>query len=226
MLATEFETTIETTTTAGATASAIITSTATTRISTTQSTTSTTETTFKATTTGVDATQSTIKTTTANTYAAPLTTSVTEASVTNLTVVEVVTADGQTVDQSHLDIAEEAVSPSCEAPGSDWICSNDKQNRSLCLKRCQNGDTDEKVCICENQSCSWYHKGDQCSMNSMSNPYMDSNPDVESMNNLNIPGNLLFDSMSSSESAIDLVSLIHEINVSNIGYINVNLHLK
>ena len=223
MLATEL---IETTTTAGATASAIITRTtaSTTRISTTQSTTSTTETTFKATTTGVDATQSTIKTTTANTYAAPLTTSVTEASVTNLTVVDEVTTDDQSVDQSHLDVAEEAVSPSCEAPGSDWICSNDKQNRSLCLKRCQNGDTDEKVCICENQSCSWYHKGDQCSMNSMSNP--DVAPDVESMNNLNIPGNLPFDSISSSESANDLVSLIHEINVSNIGYINVNLHLK
>ena len=130
------------------------------------------------------------------------------------------------MDQSHLDVAEEVESPSCEAPGIDWICSNGTQNLSICLIRCQNGDTDEKICICEKQSCSWYQKGNQCSMNSISTPEVVPLMDAESMNNLSIPGNSPLDNISSLESANDLVSLINEINVSNIGYINVNLHLK
>ena len=209
---------IETSTIASATSSATITrttanTTTTSTTSATPSAISTIEMTIKTTTTGIDATQSTIKPTTAesmdtatSTYVIPSTTSVKTASESITTKVEVALTDG------------------CEAHGSDWICSNGRQNRSLCLKRCQNGEIDEAVCICEQQSCSWYHKGNQCSTNSMNTP--DVAPAVESMNNFNMPGNSPFDNISSSESANDLVSLIQEINVSNIGYINVNLHLK
>ena len=142
--------------------------------------------------------------------------------------IELPHSDGQNGDQSQFYSAN---SPFCEQPGSDWICLNGTQSLSLCVKRCQNGDISQKVCICENRSCSWFHKGHKCSLNSMSNP--DVAPAMitpamvpDPMENLSITGNLPFDNISSSESANDLVTLIHEINVSNTGYINVNLHLK
>ena len=114
---------------------------------------------------------------------------------------------------------------SCEKLDSDWLCSNGTQSLSLCLKSCVNGDTEQSICMCQESSCSWYQKTNKCAISTDGHP-PSTTAIMESPNEINSPGNSPFENISSSESKNGLMSLIHEINLSNSGSINVNFNLK
>ena len=119
---------------------------------------------------------------------------------------------------------------SCETLESDWICSNGAQNHSLCLKDCSNTDTEQKICMCKESSCSWYHNGEKCSISnvgdSVSTTKTPSSVEMESTNDLSPTENSPSENISSPESKNDLKSLIHELHVTNTGNINVNFNMK
>ena len=223
---------------------------------TSTSTTTETETTSTTTTsTTISTTTSSTSTTTTTTNSSTLTTTTTASSTirstTNQTAILIeihdIDAAGDDIevdlDDDHSGdngVAIEHVDrQSCEILDSDWICSNQTQNLSLCFKSCSNGDTEQKRCICEKSSCSWYHKGNKCPTPSSSDlinpaeltlpinmPTEDMNEELPMTNEPNQPGNLPYDNISSSQPTNDLMSLVHAINVANSGFINVNLNLR
>ena len=124
---------------------------------------------------------------------------------------------------------------SCEILDSDWICSNGPNNLSLCFKICSEDAIEHKRCICKESSCSWYQKGNACSIETTPVPNLTSamnsgamNDAFPTVNQSNLskedpPGNLVFPNFPSLDSKMDLMSLIHQINVNSSGNINVNM---
>lgn len=141
---------------------------------------------------------------------------------------------------------------SCEILDSDWICSNGSINLSLCFKICSDDATEHKRCICKEGSCSWYQKGSQCMTETpVSNLTSTTNSDAmndilstmdqstmnqltmdqSTMDQTNSPmedfaGNSGFSKFPSLDPKMDLMSLIHQINVNSSGNINVSFQLK
>ena len=127
---------------------------------------------------------------------------------------------------------------SCEILDSDWICSNGPNNLSLCFKICSEDAIEHKRCICKESSCSWYQKGNACSIETTQFPNLTStmnsgaiNDAFPTANQSNLskedrPGNLVFPNLPSLDPKIDLMSLIHQINVNSSGNINVNFQLR
>ena len=118
----------------------------------------------------------------------------------------------------------------CETLEPDWICSNGNENLSLCFKNCPNGDTEQKRCKCKESTCSWHEKGNKCKIQMIpvqnfhsslnTGHYIatnDQSPTIDALNPSS--GNLPF-------TTKDLMSLIHQINLTNSGYINVNLNIS
>ena len=118
----------------------------------------------------------------------------------------------------------------CETLEPDWICSNDNENLSLCFKNCSNGDTEQKRCKCKESTCSWHEKGNKCK--------------IQNIPVQNFPSSLMTGHFTATDNQLpttdefypssgnlpfttnDLMSLIHQINLTNSGYINVNLNLR
>ena len=127
---------------------------------------------------------------------------------------------------------------SCEILDSDWICSNGPINLSLCFKICSDDAIEHKRCICKESSCSWYQKGNACSiettpvpnltspMNSGAMNDVFSTSDQSNLSNEDPQGNSLFSNFPSLDPKMDLMSLIHQINVNSSGNINVNFQLR
>ena len=123
---------------------------------------------------------------------------------------------------------------SCETLESDWICSNGAQNHSLCSKDCSNADTEQKICMCKESTCSWYHNTEKCSISnvedSVTTTKAPSSADNESMTELspteNSPSENFQSNIAIQKSENNLMSLIHEVQVSNYGNINVNFNMK
>ena len=127
---------------------------------------------------------------------------------------------------------------SCEILNSDWICSNGPINLSLCFKICSDETTEHKRCICKEGSCSWYQKGNQCTMETVPVPNLTASMNSNAINDAssmtdpadsttqNSSGNFDFANFPSLDSKSDLMSLIRQINVNSSGSINVSFQLR
>ena len=90
---------------------------------------------------------------------------------------------------------------------SSWSCSNASNNHSLCIKKCHNGISEHKKCICKRTNCSWAFKNKDCLLTGYE-PTTD------------VSGN---QDQFSSEI---LRSLIQYLKLVNKGQINVNFRLR
>ena len=127
---------------------------------------------------------------------------------------------------------------SCEILDSDWICSNGPNNLSLCFKICSEDAFEHKRCICKESSCSWYKKGNACSIETTPLPNLTPPMNSDAMNDAfptanqsnlskeDPPGTLAFPNLPTLDPKIDLMSLIHQINVNSSGNINVSFQLR
>ena len=120
---------------------------------------------------------------------------------------------------------------SCVILDSDWVCSDGQNNRSLCFKICSNDAIDHKRCICKDGTCSWHENGNQCKVKTTPVPNLTSSIDQSAMHQSQFSvedpsANLGLAQFSSLDSKTDLMSLIHQINLSNSGNINVSFQLR
>ena len=95
------------------------------------------------------------------------------------------------------------VKPTCDALDSNWMCSMENNQHSLCIKFCSTNDvTSYKRCTCKHSSgCLWFQKGPVC---------LEDNFD-------SIPGNSFSTHDFDSDS---LSSILREINIANNGHIH------
>ena len=207
---------------------------ATTRTTTTKSTTTTTSTTTTSTTT---------TTTTKTTSTTPFlnqTAILIEIQDSDVAEILVDHLNGHSGDynDNETDLTYDPHRESCKILDSDWICSNGSINLSLCFKICSDDATEHKRCICKEGSCSWYQKGGQCTMETTSVQNWTSPTNSDAFDNVfstinqsnlsteDLSGNSGFTNFPSLDSKMDLMSLIHQINVNSSGNINVSFQLK
>ena len=215
----------------------------------TSTTTSTTTTTTTTTTTSTTTSTTTTTTTTTTSTTTPATTTSTTSLIDQTAILiemhdsdiaEAVVdfVDGHSGDDAQNQSADIG-SQSCDSLNTGWACSNGSQNLSLCFKSCSNGDTEQKRCICIKGSCTWYQKGSQCTNPSIPLDTPIGNPDwtlpmnlptmtgeLPTTNESNLSGNLPLENISNSVPNDNLMSLVHQINLANTGYINVNFQLR